>query len=90
MAYETILYKKKGRIATVTLNRPEKFNTIRPPMPEELEKALGKANADDDVRVIILQGAGHSFCAGFDFQRTLSISAAGACLAPGRPGTGRT
>ena len=71
MAYETILYEKKGRIATVTLNRPEKFNTIRPPMPEELEKALAKANADDDVRVIILQGAGHSFCAGFDFSENL-------------------
>ena len=38
MAYETILYERKGKIATVTLNRPEKFNTIRPPMPEELEK----------------------------------------------------
>ncbi len=71
MDYEMILYKKKGRIATVTLNRPEKFNTIRPPMPEELEKALAEANADDDVRVIILQGAGHSFCAGFDFSENL-------------------
>ena len=37
MAYETILYEKNDRIATITLNRPEKFNTIRPPMPEEIE-----------------------------------------------------
>jgi enoyl-CoA hydratase len=69
--YETILYEASGRIATVTLNRPEKFNAIRPPMPDELEQALARANADGAVRVIVLQGAGHSFCAGFDFSENL-------------------
>jgi len=69
--YETILYEKNDRIATITLNRPEKFNTIRPPMPDELEKSLGEANVDPDVRVIILQGAGKAFCAGFDFSDDL-------------------
>jgi enoyl-CoA hydratase len=72
MAYETICYEKAGRIATVTLNRPEKLNAIRPPMPEEIEKALALANADDEVRVIIMQGAGKSFCAGFDFSENLT------------------
>ena len=71
MTYETILYEKDDRIATITLNRPEKFNTIKPPMPEELEKALEEANFDDDVRVIILKGAGKAFCAGFDFSGDL-------------------
>jgi len=71
MTYETILYEKDDRIATITLNRPEKFNTIKPPMPEELEKALEEANFDDDVRVIILKGAGKAFCAGFDFSEDL-------------------
>lgn len=71
MGYETILYETKGRIATITLNRPEKFNTIRPPMPEELESALAAANADREVRVIILKGAGRAFCAGFDFSEGL-------------------
>jgi enoyl-CoA hydratase len=71
VSYETILYEKKDRIATITLNRPEKFNTIRPPMPEELERSLAEANADRDVRVIILQGAGKAFCAGFDFSEDL-------------------
>ncbi|MBM3299967.1 MAG: crotonase/enoyl-CoA hydratase family protein [Deltaproteobacteria bacterium] len=71
MSYETILYGKTDRIATITLNRPEKFNTIRPPMPEEIEAALAEANADRDVRVIILQGAGKAFCAGFDFSENL-------------------
>ncbi len=71
MKFETIIYDTEGRIATVTLNRPEKFNTIKPPMPEEIEKALELANFDDDVRIIILKGAGKSFCAGFDFSEDL-------------------
>jgi enoyl-CoA hydratase len=72
MPYETILYEKKDRIATITLNRPDKFNTIRPPMPEEIEKAIIEANADPKIHVIVLKGAGKSFCAGFDFSGNLS------------------
>ena len=71
MAYATILYETDGRIATITLNRPEKLNAIRPPMPEELEQAVVAANRDRDVRVIILKGAGEAFCAGFDFSQGL-------------------
>ncbi|MBU2549316.1 MAG: crotonase/enoyl-CoA hydratase family protein [Proteobacteria bacterium] len=71
MSFETILYETSGRIATITLNRPEAFNAIRPPMPDEIEQAVGMANADREVRVIILQGAGRSFCAGFDFSGDL-------------------
>lgn len=68
MTYETILYESKGRIATITLNRPEQFNAIRPPLPDELEQAVAEANADANVRVIVLKGAGKAFCAGFDFS----------------------
>ena len=71
MTYETIKYETKDRIATITLNRPDKFNTIRPPMWDELELAIRRANHDQDVRVIILQGAGETFCAGFDFSDNL-------------------
>jgi enoyl-CoA hydratase len=71
MSFETLIYETEGRIATITLNRPDKYNTIRPPMWDELEAAIGKANRDQEVRVIILQGAGHSFCAGFDFSDNL-------------------
>jgi enoyl-CoA hydratase len=71
MTYETITFEKKDRVGTITLNRPEKFNTIRPPMPDEIEHALAVANADRDVRVIILRGAGRAFCAGFDFSENL-------------------
>ncbi|MCP4754094.1 MAG: crotonase/enoyl-CoA hydratase family protein [Proteobacteria bacterium] len=71
MELETIIYEKEDKIATITLNRPEKFNCIRPPMTSELEEALKEANADSDVRVIVLQGAGKAFCAGFDFSEDL-------------------
>ncbi|MDP6691127.1 MAG: crotonase/enoyl-CoA hydratase family protein [Alphaproteobacteria bacterium] len=71
MNYETILYEVEGRVATITLNRPEKFNTIRPPMPAEIEQALAAAHRDDGVRLVVLQGAGATFSAGFDFSGNL-------------------
>jgi enoyl-CoA hydratase len=67
MSYETLLYDVDGAIATITLNRPQRLNTIVPPMPEEIESAVHKANRDGQVKVIVLRGAGRSFCAGFDF-----------------------
>ena len=67
MSYETLLYDVDGAIATITLNRPERLNTIVPPMPEEIESAVRAANGDGQVKVIVLRGAGRSFCAGFDF-----------------------
>jgi enoyl-CoA hydratase len=68
MPYQMIEYEKDGRIATITLNRPAKHNTLRVEMWEELEDALRDANRDRSVRVVVLQGAGDSFCAGFDFS----------------------
>jgi enoyl-CoA hydratase len=65
--YETLLYEGDGPVATITLNRPERLNTIVPPMPDELESAVHRAVADRAVAVIVLRGAGRSFCAGFDF-----------------------
>jgi enoyl-CoA hydratase len=67
MPYETLLYKTAGAVATITLNRPERLNTIVPPMPAELEAAVREAIVDDEVKVIVLRGAGRAFCAGFDF-----------------------
>jgi enoyl-CoA hydratase len=67
IAYETLLYDVDEAIATITLNRPERLNTIVPPMPDELEAAVHRAVADVDVKVIVLRGAGRAFCAGFDF-----------------------
>lgn len=65
--YETLLYAVDGPVATITLNRPQTLNTIVPPMPEELERAVGRAVRDEQVKVIVLRGAGRAFCAGYDF-----------------------
>ena len=65
--YETILYSTDGPVATITLNRPERLNTIVPPMPDEVEAAVGRATRDQQVKVIVLRGAGRAFCAGYDF-----------------------
>jgi enoyl-CoA hydratase len=67
VTYQTILYETEGAIATISLNRPERLNTIVPPMPDEIEAAVIAANHDPELRVIVLRGLGRSFCAGFDF-----------------------
>jgi enoyl-CoA hydratase len=68
VTYETILYAVDGPIATITLNRPDRLNTIVPPMPDEFEAAVVGATHDPAVKVIVLRGAGRSFCAGYDFS----------------------
>jgi len=67
LSYETLLYGTDGPIATITLNRPDRLNTIVPPMPEEFESAIQAATVDRSVKVIVVRGAGRSFCAGYDF-----------------------
>lgn len=61
-----VLYERDGRIARVTLNRPEVLNAIDDELPAELEAAVSRANADPSVHVIVLAGAGRAFCAGYD------------------------
>jgi enoyl-CoA hydratase len=68
MSYETILYDVDGAIATITLNRPERLNTIVPPMPDEFQAAIDEAALDPSVKVIVVRGSGRSFCAGYDFS----------------------
>jgi enoyl-CoA hydratase/carnithine racemase len=68
MSYEHILYDVQDRIATITLNRPDKLNAYTATMGAELEDAFLAANEDDDVRVIIVTGAGRGFCAGADIS----------------------
>ena len=65
--FETLLYTTAGPVATITLNRPEQLNTIVPPMPDELEAAVGLAERDPAVKVIVLRGAGRAFSGGYDF-----------------------
>jgi len=68
-AYETILYAvdPDTRVATISLNRPDRLNTIVPPMPDEVQHAVGRASHDAQVKVIVVRGIGRSFCAGYDF-----------------------
>ncbi|NLG55079.1 MAG: crotonase/enoyl-CoA hydratase family protein [Rhodococcus sp.] len=65
--FETLLYAAEAPIATITLNRPDQLNTIVPPMPDEIEKAIGLAERDPAVKVMILRGAGRAFSGGYDF-----------------------
>jgi enoyl-CoA hydratase len=69
VSYATVLYATDGPIATITLNRPDRLNTIVPPMPDEFEAAVREATLDRGVKVIVLRGAGRAFCAGYDFGR---------------------
>ncbi len=68
MEYQAILYEKKAAIGYITLNRPEKLNAISPEMLAELRHVLADIEGDDDVRVVILTGAGRAFSAGFDIS----------------------
>src|ERR1700722_14732572 len=61
-----VLYAKADHIATITLNRPERMNTISGPMLRQLTERLLQADADKDVRVVSPPGAGRAFCAGLD------------------------
>ena len=69
--FGTLLYGKDARnprVARITLDRPERLNAISPQMPGEIRRAVELANADDEVHVIIMQGSGRAFCAGYDMK----------------------
>ena len=68
MSEEVVEYAVKNAIATITLNRPEKANTLRWEVIEALDRRLAQANSDPEVKVIVLEGAGDNFCGGFDFS----------------------
>jgi enoyl-CoA hydratase len=64
----SVLRETDGAVSTLILNRPDRLNTITPGLIEDLQAALAAAQADDDVRVIRLKGAGRAFCAGYDID----------------------
>lgn len=63
-----VLYSKQNGIATITLNRPQKANTLRFELIRAMGDCLAAANRDPSVKVIVLAGAGDNFCGGFDFS----------------------
>ena len=68
MSYETIKSEVADRVATITLNRPNNMNSFNPLMCDELLDAFNKADEDDNVRAVIVTGAGKAFCAGSDLS----------------------
>jgi enoyl-CoA hydratase len=68
MTFGTVLYEVKERVATITLNRPERFNAISETMPEDIAAAFQHAANDHSVHVVVLTGAGRGFCGGYDLK----------------------
>ncbi len=68
MSYQQILFETSDRIATITLNRPERLNAWTPYMAGEILDALKKVDDDDSLMVSIITGAGRGFCAGMDLS----------------------
>lgn len=73
MEYGTILYEVTDNILTITLNRPDKLNTFSQMMIDELIDALKRSDADDDVRAVIITGAGKAFSAGADLGNDVNF-----------------
>ena len=68
MSYECLLYETKDRVATLTLNRPDRLNALGGTLREDLTAGLQRAIDDPDVRAIVITGAGKGFCAGGDVK----------------------
>jgi len=71
MQYKTILLQKNNKVATVTLNQPEKLNAASDQMIEEFVHCLEKIGVDNNIRAVILTGAGRAFCGGADIKNRL-------------------
>src|SRR5271156_3099396 len=71
-----------GAVATITLNRPATFNSIDLSIAKRLEALAAEVEASDDIKVLVIEGAGRAFCAGGDLQ-TLGAASASDTIAPG-------
>ena len=68
MELTSVLYQKNGAVATITLNRPDVFNAFDETQSYDLQAALKEARKDNEVRVVVLTGAGKAFCSGQDLK----------------------
>lgn len=75
MDFREIIYSKENRVATITLNRPAKLNAYSEVMVHEIISALSDARDDDEVRAVIITGAGRGFCSGGDISRDFQYPA---------------
>jgi enoyl-CoA hydratase len=67
-----VLFERDGRISRITLNRPEVLNAIDDDLPTELSEAVARADADPNIHVMVLSGAGKAFCSGYDLAHYAS------------------
>jgi enoyl-CoA hydratase/carnithine racemase len=77
MRNQETLYQVAARVATITLNRPDKLNAWTAIMEDEVRAAIEEAEKDDNVRVIVLTGAGRGFCAGADMSLLNTVATKG-------------
>lgn len=77
MSYETVDLAREGAIATLTLNRPDRLNSLVPQLYQDLHDALDAVRDDEAVRVVIITGAGRAFCSGADLKQRAEDLAAG-------------
>jgi len=70
LSFDHIIYERKGSIAYVTLNRPEKLNALNTKLMAGFRAAMREVEEDDEIRAVILTGAGRAFCSGFDIQKS--------------------
>lgn len=82
MAYQCLLYDVKDRIATLTLNRPERLNALGDTLRDDLLDAVTRAGADPEVGVLVITGAGRGFCSGGDVKSMSERNDAGQVPAP--------
>ena len=85
MTYSSIRYEVADRVARIVLDRPDRLNAIDDVMPGEIRRAVEAANADDRVHVVVVEGAGRSFCAGYDLKHYAEAPGGGGQRVPGQP-----
>lgn len=85
MKFENVLYETHERVATITLNRPERFNAITWGLADDLQAAIELAGKDPEVHVIVLQGAGKGFCGGYDLKGSAEVHVESPCTQDAMP-----
>lgn len=70
MSFEYLLYERKGPIGYITLNRPEKLNALNAKLMTEFQEVMGVVEAEEEIRALIITGAGRAFSSGFDIEKS--------------------
>ncbi|MGH6931445.1 MAG: enoyl-CoA hydratase/isomerase family protein [Dongiaceae bacterium] len=83
MAYETITFENRSGIGLITLNRPDRLNAVSQKMIDELNPLLDEIERNDEIRAVVLTGAGRAFCSGFDLKDSAATPKTG--IADWRP-----